>query len=642
MAENLGASFSIDVTNLKSGLKKANALIRESESEFKAAAAGISEGWDKTEDGLNKKLKSLNDIIGLQEQKVNALKSEYTRLINEGLDPTSEKAINLRTSINKEEEALNKNKTQAEKTRKALDELGDEEEDVTKKSEKAAGTDGNSGIGAMTVALGNLASTIATKALGALKDLAGAAADAYTEFDKGWDNVIKGTGATGEETEDLKKQYTKVSKSIVADSDDIGNALAEVSTRFGFTGDALSEATTQFMKFSELTGTDAKTAVQLVSRAMENAGIASTNYSQVLDQLYSATAASGISVDKLTENLTKYGAQLKSMGLDTETAIALFAQFEKSGVNTETVFKGLQKATSNWTKEGKDSRKEFENLITDIKKSPSDTAAGKKAIEVLGSKAGPELASAVREGRFEYQNLLDVVQSSKDKVSNVFEETQSGLDKLKKSINNVMTDIGTDIDNFVSKNKDMFESIGNGIESAASIGRIAWNGVITAVENTFLVIESAVKTVGSVLESFANKWSGFWQDVGSNVYDLIHGDIDYDISPFGDNWAIQERAYQARLSAGLGQAGREFATGGIVRHATNAIVGEAGAEAIIPLERNLNWLDALADRLSDKIGGGVSVYQTNNYSQAHSRYEIYKSQQATAKAVKLALTKGGG
>ena len=40
MAENLGASFSIDVTNLKSGLKKANALIRESESEFKAAAGG--------------------------------------------------------------------------------------------------------------------------------------------------------------------------------------------------------------------------------------------------------------------------------------------------------------------------------------------------------------------------------------------------------------------------------------------------------------------------------------------------------------------------------------------------------------------------------------------------------------------------
>lgn len=36
-------------------------------------------------------------------------------------------------------------------------------------------------------------------------------------------------------------------------------------------------------------------------------------------------------------------------------------------------------------------------------------------------------------------------------------------------------------------------------------------------------------------------------------------------------------------------------------------------------------------------GGGVTIYQTNNYSQAHSRYELYKSKQQTAAAVKLAL-----
>lgn len=36
-------------------------------------------------------------------------------------------------------------------------------------------------------------------------------------------------------------------------------------------------------------------------------------------------------------------------------------------------------------------------------------------------------------------------------------------------------------------------------------------------------------------------------------------------------------------------------------------------------------------------GGGVVVYQTNNYSQEHSRYELYKSKQQTAAAVRLAL-----
>jgi len=36
-------------------------------------------------------------------------------------------------------------------------------------------------------------------------------------------------------------------------------------------------------------------------------------------------------------------------------------------------------------------------------------------------------------------------------------------------------------------------------------------------------------------------------------------------------------------------------------------------------------------------GRTINVYQTNNYSQAHSRYEIYKSKQQTAAAVRLAM-----
>lgn len=84
-----------------------------------------------------------------------------------------------------------------------------------------------------------------------------------------------------------------------------------------------------------------------------------------------------------------------------------------------------------------------------------------------------------------------------------------------------------------------------------------------------------------------------------------------------------------------------LARGGIVDQATTAIIGEAGREAVVPLEHNLEWLDKLADKLADKMSGGnqqsVNVYQTNNYSQAHSRYEIYKSERATALAVKRVL-----
>ena len=87
--ETLGASFSIDLTDLKAGLNAANRLIRESESEFRAAAAGMDD-WTESEDGLNAKIKSLNQISDIQRKKVDSLQYEYVRLIAEGLDPAND------------------------------------------------------------------------------------------------------------------------------------------------------------------------------------------------------------------------------------------------------------------------------------------------------------------------------------------------------------------------------------------------------------------------------------------------------------------------------------------------------------------------------------------------------------------------
>jgi hypothetical protein len=120
--ETLGASFGIDVTNLKAGLAQANSLIKESESEFRAAAAGMDD-WTESEDGLNAKIKSLNQITDIQRKKVDALQSEYDRLIAEGLDPTSKQAAELRTKINDETTALKKNEKELEKQKQALKDL---------------------------------------------------------------------------------------------------------------------------------------------------------------------------------------------------------------------------------------------------------------------------------------------------------------------------------------------------------------------------------------------------------------------------------------------------------------------------------------------------------------------------------------
>ena len=49
----------------------------------------------------------------------------------------------------------------------------------------------------------------------------------------------------------------------------------------------------------------------------------------------------------------------------------------------------------------------------------------------------------------------------------------------------------------------------------------------------------------------------------------------------------------------------KLARGGIVDSPTYAMVGEAGKEAVMPLERNTGWIDQLATKIGEKIGAGA-------------------------------------
>lgn len=142
----LGANFAIDTTDLKAGLAQANRMIRESESEFKAAAAGMDD-WSRSAEGVSARIKYLNDATDLQRKKIDALKSNYEKLIKDGLDPTSKQATELRTKINQEQAALNKNEKELDQQTKALDEMGDESKEAAKDSDKLTDSTKKTGKG---------------------------------------------------------------------------------------------------------------------------------------------------------------------------------------------------------------------------------------------------------------------------------------------------------------------------------------------------------------------------------------------------------------------------------------------------------------------------------------------------------------
>lgn len=141
----IGASFSIDVTNLKAGLYQANRLIRESESEFRAAAAGMDD-WSKSQEGLQKRAQTLSTQIDLQTKKVDALIKSKEEIIqkmtaegksqeeisaaidgtNKQIASESKQLDKLKGELNKTNSALNKMQAESQQTQTASQKLRSE------------------------------------------------------------------------------------------------------------------------------------------------------------------------------------------------------------------------------------------------------------------------------------------------------------------------------------------------------------------------------------------------------------------------------------------------------------------------------------------------------------------------------------
>lgn len=109
----------------------------------------------------------------------------------------------------------------------------------------------------------------------------------------------------------------------------------------------------------------------------------------------------------------------------------------------------------------------------------------------------------------------------------------------------------------------------------------AWNGIQKGVLNIINGIKGAFNSLISAITGVINKIKSLWNStLGGKSFSLpqIIG---------GGTFSIPK-----------------LATGAIVSGSTLANIGEDGTEAVLPLEKNTGWMDALATRLAEKINAG--------------------------------------
>lgn len=137
MANNnnvIGVDFEINVGDLKNGLTEANKLIGLSNSKFKAASSGMDD-WTKSSEGLNAKLENLNEVYTLQKKKLNAIQTEYDKVV-ESQGENSEAAKRLKKQFYEQQTQVNKTKKDITKYTSELDEVSKQEKDGEKSAKK--------------------------------------------------------------------------------------------------------------------------------------------------------------------------------------------------------------------------------------------------------------------------------------------------------------------------------------------------------------------------------------------------------------------------------------------------------------------------------------------------------------------------
>ena len=749
--ETLGAAFSIDVTNLKAGLSQANKLIRESESEFKAAAAGMDD-WSNSQEGLEARIKHLNTSCDLQRKKVDALQGEYDRLIAEGLDPTSAAAIKLRTDINKETEAL-------AKSEKELEEHTGHLKNVEKYGEKAAKTMRETGDAAeeagdgFTVAKGAIAGFISD----GLSALAGAAKDAissvlgmadasreYRTIMASLDESSKLAGYTAEQTAQTYEHLY----GVLGDAQTVATTTANLQamgleqsklteltngvigawSKYGdsIPIDGLSEAVNHTVQLGEVQGTladviewgggtveDFNAKLQNCSSETERAdmimalfaeqGLADAgkawqeNNSSIVDankaqaENERITAKWGEKVEPITtkvkEGFNKVlekilelveGVDMEAFGATIDSAFSTFTDDILPKIadglqwiidNKDTIIAGLVGIGTAFA------AFKVVGIIQSVTKAMEGMTLAQYALNlamnanpvglIVAAIAGLVAAFVVLWKKCDafrefWIKLWDGIKSAFGAVvewikknwdtmllalvnplAGIFKYCYENFEGFRKFVDNIVTsvkkffsdmwagfkngasnawqgvkDTFSKVASFFS---DIFTKAWDGVKRVFSTGGKIFDGIKDGIVTSFKAVVNAIITgINKVVKL---PFEGL-----NKILDRISGLSIAGISPF--SW-LTWRAPIPQLPL--------LAEGGVVRKATDAIIGEDGAEAVVPLEKNTQWIKMLAKELSAQQQQQVVVNQTNNYSQAHSRLELYKTKQNTAAAVRLAL-----
>lgn len=365
MAEIIGGSFNLDVSNLKSGIKEANRYFKLLESETRAVTSGI-ENWQSSQAGLEAKLKELKGKLSATAQIISAYTNELERLKKEHGEGS--KAVqDMQIELNKSKAIYNNLEKSIKNYEDTLDGLNNAtDENVTVLDSQKKVNESLTG----SFVKSSIAVDVLRKAVNLLVDGFKKSVEESIKFEDSFVQIRKTVEGSESDYEALNEVIDNLATKIPATASNLAE-IAALGGQLGVDISGLKTFTSVMSQLEQSTDLTAETAGTLIAQLTAITGLKYSDYERFASSLValgnnfsttesrilnmtSAIATFGANFGLTEKNMLAFSAALSSMGIESEagsTALnKTFSQIETaviSGGDALKSFSDVAQVTSN-------------------------------------------------------------------------------------------------------------------------------------------------------------------------------------------------------------------------------------------------------------------------------------------------------
>lgn len=241
-----------------------------------------------------------------------------------------------------------------------------------------------------------------------------------------------------------------------------------------------------------------------------------------------------------------------------------------------------------------------------------------------------------------WNNIFDALSN---KVSNIF-------NIIKMTISTVISAVKKVISDTINTIKETWNSVWNAVGSKINS---VFDGVLKKITT---VVGDVYKGIKTALKDIKKEWDGKWNDMKESVTNIFNGiwnvikgvvnsilggietmangvvkgintvinalnNLSFTVPDWVPELGGKTFGFNIKTIGDV-QIPR-LAKGGIVSGPTTALIGEAGKEAVIPLENNTGWLDQIAARLGEIISVNIQSIMQENSGSTNNQDTIIKT-----------------